>query len=942
MKSKLYLFLLSFSCCLSAFAQSPVVITDGREAVNVCENASFFEDKEGMMPFEKVQQQTFLPNQGTSFRFYFSPSVYWFRFRVDNQSRLNQNNRVFLWSDGLNNHVDLYVPQQNGKYKVLKGGVLAKASEKAYQGLFPLYKPGRLPESADRTFYLRVEAGGSLNGQLTLLTHEALIDAMPGMLATVWLVIGVQLLRVLYNIILARYIRNVAFRWYSFHTVIVTLSVLGSFGVTGYVLSQYPAWGGFFNGIFYQLMPATYTLFIYALLNAGVNYPRLRGIFFFIIGGSLLQVPLYFVVPQAYLLTFHNYLFLFTEVFLSVICIYSLVRQLPMNKYLLIPCFFTLIPFGFLNLSALGYISYSWIYPMIYITNFLEILALALVLGKIIEATEQEKLMTQQALLVEKLEADKLHELDAVKTRFFTNISHEFRTPLTLLVGPVADLRKKYPSEKIIPAMERNVNRLQNLISQLLDLSKLEARQLKVELAESDMVAFIQPLLAAYESLAQNRKIFFHYSQSHAHFHTFFDADKVEKILTNLLSNAFKFTPVNGRIIVSVEYSEQAVTLRVQDYGIGIEAERLPRIFDRFYQVQTDSHRNYEGTGIGLALVKELVEVMNGQISVESQVEKGTTFVVTLPLTAASQGERQRSERVIAPYGQAESLQAATAEADTPTSAGLTNELSNATDRPILLIVEDNPDLRAYVRSIFEQHYQILEATDGEDGLQKAFEYVPDAVVCDLMMPRMDGLDFCKMLKSDIRTDHIPVVMLTAKATLDDRLEGLKLGADDYLSKPFNREELEIRLQNLLKQRETLRRKYIQQVLNVSSEVTISIQKTEKLSLDEQFLQKARQTVDAHLGERSFDVDQFCKKMNMSRTNLHRKLKALTETSTTEFIRGIRLQRAAYLLKQRTGTVSEIAYQVGFESLPYFSKSFHEQFGISPSEWANQAGSVSE
>lgn len=935
MRSNLYLFLFFFYYTVSALAQSPIVITDRSSSVNVCESASYFQDKEGTLPFEKVQQQTFLPNQGASFRFYFSPSVFWFRFRVDNQSRLDQNSRYFLWSDGLNNHVDLYLPQQNGSYKVLKGGVLAKASEKAYQGLFPLYKLGRLPDSTGNMFYLRVEAGGSLNGQLTLLTHEALIDAMPGMLAMVWLVIGVQLLRVLYNIILARYIRNVAFRWYSFHTVIVTLSVLGSFGVTGNVLSQYPAWAGFFNGIFYQLMPATYTLFIYALLNARVNYPRLRGVFFFIIGGSFLQVPLYFVVPQTYLLIFHNYLFLFTEAFLSAVSIYSLVKRLPMNKYLLIPCFFTLIPFAFLNLSALGHINYGWIYPMIYITNFLEILALALVLGKIIEATEQEKLVSQQALLVEKLEAEKLHELDAVKTRFFTNISHEFRTPLTLLVGPLADLRKKYPAEKIIPAMERNASRLQNLISQLLDLSKLEAKQLKVELAESDIVAFLQQLLAAYESLAQNRKIFFHYSQSHAHFHTFFDADKVEKIVTNLLSNAFKFTPVNGRIIVSADYSEQALTLRVQDYGIGIEAERLPRIFDRFYQVQTDNQRNYEGTGIGLALVKELVEVLNGQISVESEVEKGTTFVVVLPLTAALQNEPQRSERVIAPYTQGVQ---ATAGVDRHTSAGLSNESGSANDRPILLIVEDNPDLRAYVRSIFEQHYQIVEATDGEDGLNKAFEHIPDAVVCDLMMPRMDGLAFCKILKSDIRTDHIPVVMLTAKATLDDRLEGLKLGADDYLSKPFNREELEIRLQNLLKQRETLRLKYIQLVLDVSPEASVPLQ--EPLSPDEQFLQKAREIVDAHLGESSFDVEQFCKKMSMSRTNLHRKLKALTETSTTEFIRKIRLQRAAQLLQQRTGSVSEIAYQVGFESLPYFSKSFQEQFGMSPSEWANRSGSV--
>ncbi|WP_428665829.1 ATP-binding protein [Runella sp.] len=933
MKAKLYLFLFPFFFCFSGHAQQPIIVTDSVAAVSVGEFASVFKDKEGTMPFEKVQQQAFLPNQEASFRFYFSPGVFWFRFRVDNQSRLNQNNWYFLWSDGLNNHVDLYLPQQNGSYKVLKGGILAKASEKAYQGLFPLYTLGALPDSTVQTFYVRLEAGGSLNGQLTLMTHQAFIDVMPTMLAMVWLVIGVQLLRVLYNIILARYIRNIAFRWYSFHTVIVTLSVLGSFGVTGNVLSHYPEWGGFFNSIFYQLMPATYTLFIYALLNIRVNYPRLRGVFFFIIGSSFLQVPLYFVVPQTNLLIFHNYLFLFTEAFLSVICIYSLVKRLPMNKYLLIPCFFTLIPFAFLNLSALGHINYSWIYPMIYITNFLEILALALVLGKIIEATEQEKLKTQQALLVEKLEAEKLQELDAVKSRFFTNISHEFRTPLTLLVGPLTDMGKKYPAEKIIPAMQRNVNRLQNLINQLLDLSKLEAKQLKVEWVESDLSVFLQQLLASYESLAQNRKILFNYSQNRTTFRTFFDADKIEKIVTNLLSNAFKFTPENGRIIVNVNHSENWLTLKVQDYGIGIEADRIPHIFDRFYQVQTDIQRNYEGTGIGLALVKELVEVLNGRISVESKPGRGTAFTVMLPQAPASMPRTQPGDAVGQPLkplfiGQEE-------RPEQIASAEPLGETDRSGQLPILLIVEDNSDLRAYVRSIFEHNYQIIEAIDGEIGLQKAFEYVPDAVVCDLMMPRLDGLAFCQTLKSDIRTNHIPVVMLTAKATLDDRLEGLKLGADDYLSKPFNREELEIRIQNLLKQRETLRQKYALKVREIDAE------NEKEATPDDPFLQKAREIVKAHLSNSSFDVEQFCKLMGMSRTNLHRKLKALTETSTTEFIRVIRLQRAAQLLRQRAGTVSEIAYKVGFESLPYFSKSFQEQFGISPSEWAHRVDSAS-
>lgn len=926
MKCKLYLSLSSFFFCFSIYAQKPIIVTDSVVAVNIAENAAVFQDKTGKVPFGKIPQQIFIPNRGGAFSFSFSPDVFWFRFQITNQSKLNHNQWYFLWSDGLNNYVDIYLPQPNGTYEVLKGGMLSKASERAYKGLFPLYKLKVLPHNTPQTFYVRVKAGGSLNGQLTLLSHEAVIDAIPNMSAMIWLVIGVQLLRVLYNIILARYIRNVAFRWYSFHTVIVTLSVLGSFGVTGYVLSDYPEWGGFLNSIFYQLMPATYTLFIYALLNTSVNYPRLRGIFFFIIGSSFLQVPLYFVFPQAYLLLFHNYLFLFTEAFLSLICIYSLVKRLPMNKYLLIPCFFTLIPFVFLNLSALGYISYGWIYPMIYITNFLEILALALVLGKIIEATEQEKLQTQQALFVEKLEAEKLQELDAVKSRFFTNISHEFRTPLTLLVAPLGDLMKKYPSEGLISVMQRNVSRLQTLINQLLDLSKLEAGELKVDAQNGDIVQFFSYVFSSFESLAQSKSVHFNVSQSHRSLESHFDADKLEKIITNLLSNAFKFTPTNGRVTVEVEFREAWTVITVSDNGIGIDAQRLPRIFDRFYQVDDTSQRNYEGTGIGLALVKELVDILKGTISVTSQVNQGTTFRVELPL------EKPAAYQPTADFEPPKTFTSPLAVLPLPEESVKVLASNVSENQPILLIVEDNPDLRLYLRNMFEPYYQILAATDGQQGLEMAFESVPDIVVTDLMMPRLDGFGLCQRLKTDERTSHIPVVLLTAKATLSDRLEGLELGADDYLQKPFNKEELLVRVKNLLQQRALLRQKFslMSPVLPSEPTTVSSVPNT----LDNQFIQKVRGVVEGHLGESGFEVEDLCKELSMSRTNLHRKLKALTDSSATEFIRKIRLERATQLLREGKHSVSEVAYQVGFESLSYFSKSFQEIYGVPPSDYA--------
>ena len=342
------------------------------------------------------------------------------------------------------------------------------------------------------------------------------------------------------------------------------------------------------------------------------------------------------------------------------------------------------------------------------------------------------------------------------------------------------------------------------------------------------------------------------------------------------------------------------------------------------------SQRNYEGTGIGLALVKELVDMLQGTISVSSQVNQGTTFRVELPLSEPMQ-------EAAANYPPKTTLisQAAITSfyKDTPTAA----DLNHSAKEPILLIVEDNPDLRFYLRSLFEAHYQIIEAIDGQNGLEVALETVPDIVVTDLMMPRLDGFSLCQQLKSDERTSHIPVILLTAKATLSDRLEGLELGADDYLQKPFSKDELLIRVKNLLQQRATLRQKFS---LTTPNQATTDINTTSQ-KLDSQFMQKAYDVVEAHLDDSGFEVEDLCRALGMSRTNLHRKLKALTDSSATEFIRKMRLERASRLLREGKHSVSEVAYQVGFESLSYFSKSFQEEFGTAPSEYIRKGDSPS-
>ncbi|MBD2705099.1 response regulator [Spirosoma sp. BT702] len=553
---------------------------------------------------------------------------------------------------------------------------------------------------------------------------------------------------------------------------------------------------------------------------------------------------------------------------------------------------------------------------------------------------QTQRLLLEQQVDFEQKEASRLVELDALKTQFFTNISHEFRTPLTLILGPLNDLRKRFRTEKqvtltepTVVLMEQNSNRLLSLINQLLDLSKLEAGQLKAEPQPGDIAGFFRTLASSFISLAESRGVTFHFSQNQDVVLASFDHDKCEKIVTNLLSNAFKFTPEGQQVRMQVHYPESdgaTLQLTVADTGIGIAPKDLSHIFERFYQrsadvVNSQSKRYFEGTGIGLALVYELTQVLNGKIEVVSTEDIGTTFTVTLPLvnidtfTAATSWSAK--EMNVAVLSQ-------------PIVQSSTIELSENSADNILLIIDDNADIRAYVRSIFETDYQILEAVDGLDGLEKATATLPDLIICDLMMPRLDGFGFCRKLKTQEATSHIPVVMLTAKATVEDRIEGFELGADDYLTKPFNRDEIQARVRNLILQRQRLYKHFATQNPAPVTALSTPEPTTSELPLPEQkFLNQLRAVVMEHIDQADFTVEALAEAVNMNRVQLYRKLKAIINSTATDFIRDIRLEQAAVQLQSGTETVSQIAYSVGFDSLSYFSKVFQERYQVPPSKY---------
>ncbi|MFK7847566.1 MAG: response regulator [Rhodothermales bacterium] len=565
----------------------------------------------------------------------------------------------------------------------------------------------------------------------------------------------------------------------------------------------------------------------------------------------------------------------------------------------------------------------------------------------------EKKTMELEALVAERTatiseQAEKLKALDQMKSRFFANISHEFRTPLTLILGPIEKrLTNAQDSDKDeLSMMHRSARRVLELINQMLDLSRLESGKMDLQVQPGEICFFAKGIVMSFASLSQEKNIAFHTSIDCEGFNgvnnAYFDADKVEKILSNLLSNAFKFTPAGGRVSVELEIeledklkdehlpantstksdSPNYINITVKNTGPGIPEDRLPFIFDRFYQGDASATRSHEGTGIGLALTKELVERHYGTIDIQSNPAE-TAFGVRLPVGRA----HFNNQEIVAPPTQslpANATQLATARTSLPVANSQPAETTQD-DAPIALIVDDHVDVRSYIRSCLADEYTIIEAIDGHDGVKTAKDAIPDIVISDVMMPKMDGYELCSVLKVDERTSHIPVILLTAKAREEDKISGLETGADDYLVKPFNARELQIRVRNLIEQRQKLRERFVRQGMLRPRELEV-------MSVDDTFLHRLMETIETHMTDEHFGVEELNASMGIGARQLYRKIHALTGKSPVKFIRLVRLQRAKRLLEQKAGNVSEVAFEVGFSSLSYFSKTFKEEFGKLPSE----------
>jgi len=525
-----------------------------------------------------------------------------------------------------------------------------------------------------------------------------------------------------------------------------------------------------------------------------------------------------------------------------------------------------------------------------------------------------------------KIAQAQLQELDKLKSRFFANISHEFRTPLTLILGQIESISTGNIGMKEkgkLQIADRNARRLLILINQLLDLSKLESGSMELKATQHNIVSYLKNLFYSFESLAESQKISLTFDSEYKYIPVAFDPDKMENIFYNLISNAFNFTDSKGAIYVRLNVIDSIAEIRIKDSGIGIPSDRLPHIFDRFYQVDGSATRKHEGTGIGLALTKELIELHKGNISVNSKVDEGSEFIIQLPLGDFAIEKDEFTQLKTEASLLLNSINTGTEEKNPELdSSGSENE-------KIVLLVEDNPDVRNYIRELLETDYKVTEATDGEEGLSKAKDEIPDLIITDVMMPEMDGFQFSKKIRSNEKTSHIPLILLTAKAGFDDKMEGLESGIDAYITKPFKAKELKVQIDNLLKQRKLLRERFRKSVIIKPSEVSA-------ISADQIFLQKTIQKIENHFGDYQFSVEQLAEHLNMSISQLNRKLNALIGQPAGQLIRSLRLQRAADLLKKNSASVSEICYNLGFNDQAYFSRAFKKQYGCSPTAYKNQ------
>ena len=745
---------------------------------------------------------------------------------------------------------------------------------------------------------------------------------------------GVTFIILLYHILQYLYLRDIIFLYFSIWVFFCCMTFLMS---VGGVLDSVHKYGFVFWMFFSNSVYFLFWFFGRSFIQSKKKFPLLDK---FIIALAALMIVEILIVLFLVLFTtasptflsvgYHTEINVFINIMGLILSIAIATRRDNFARYFGIGAIIGLIFLVIGSVWAVGWIRFpgfephSWgMFAQIVIFSF----GIAYRRQVLMKQYNEEKLAAQ----MDKAEFNRIKDLDEIKTKFFTNLSHEFRTPLSLILGPLNQAKKSIQAHSInsensislnaktVSILYRNAERLQNLVDQLLDLSKIESGKLKLDLTKGNIIGFIRAVVFSFESMAERQNISLNTNFPKGISDAHYDKDKLEKILSNLLSNAFKYTRDRGAVSVIVKSDSDYISIEVSDTGMGIDENEVKHIFDRFYRVEGSEEK---GSGIGLALTKELVELLNGQINVNSTKGQGTTFKVRLPLklnilSGSVESKVENFNDVFVDERKSTLIN------------GSTDVISSNTMKtqnlPLALVVEDNEDLRVYISEVIGNHYKVIVANDGLQGERIAFEHIPDVIISDVMMPKKDGFEMCQTLKSNVKTSHIPIIMLTAKAGHDNKMAGLTQGADAYLTKPFDDEELLLRMQNLIDSR-----KKIWDYLKSSD--LLLLEDLPVGAVDDSFLRSVMAVIKENLDNEYLSVDDIAKKVGFSKAQLYRKLKALCNKSTNQLIIEIRLNEAKRMLESNEGNVSEVAYSVGYSNMSYFTKSFKEKFGMLPSK----------
>lgn len=550
---------------------------------------------------------------------------------------------------------------------------------------------------------------------------------------------------------------------------------------------------------------------------------------------------------------------------------------------------------------------------------------------KIKEQSEELRIQRDQiSEQADKLQSsnDQLKELDQAKNRFFANISHELRTPLTVINGLLNRLitKVKPENQRDIGVASYHSKMLHQLINQLLDVTKLDAGKMKLKVRKEPIVRLLKSYMLSFESLANQKNIKLVFSSNADKFDGYLDRYAIEKVVYNLLSNAYKFTPENGQMSLLVDVNDGYLNLIIQDTGIGIPKTKLSHIFDRFYQVEQTLNKVNEGTGIGLTLVKELIDLHRGTIRVDSEKGKGTSFFIQISIAKSSYQPNEIIEEFVE---ENDNSLIPLPEKVLSSSTAIEEENVQDLSKPLLLLVEDHSDLQELMKDDLKKEYRFIQAYNGEEGIEMALEHVPDLIISDVMMPKKTGFELCEALKRDQRTSHIPIVLLTARAEQMNKLQGLEMGADDYLAKPFDAHELKARARNLIQGRELLRKRFAEK----TEFVMIDPQEITHNATDQAFMEKLSNEFANNFSNENYGVEQIAEALNISARQMNRKLKAMIGLSTNKILQNFRLQKSKELLENPELQVKEIGFMVGFASAPYFNKCFRDKFNMTPIEY---------